>query len=108
MTITKSAARTELARRAHPKGSAKRVAGLAAAKKAGTLELGNAELRAIAGSPAPVKAARAAKAARPERTPEQKAATALRKRAWDERKALGMTYAQACEHFGVRPAKAEV
>lgn len=103
MNITATQARNEIARRALPKATRPK------STDPVTFRLSGAELLALAGTQAPAKAARkavkAVKAAKPERTPAEKAATAARQLAWDNRKRLGMTYEQACAHYGTTPAR---
>lgn len=106
-TVTAAVARDEIARRLANKGLAPADKTPPACKIAQSLP--GAVLAEIAGKPAPAtKAPAAPKAAR---TPEQQAATAARKAAWDWRKAeraegRKVSYAEACARFGTTPAKA--
>lgn len=120
-TITANDARAEMYRRALPKDdpARKHVDGDPEAPLASTtpaFRLSAGELQALAGTPAPAKATRKAKAkvakTKPVRTPEQVAATKAREQAWAYRQAeraagRKVTYAEACAKFGTTPAKAK-
>lgn len=113
LVLDPSDAEFEIARRKAPKGTPERTVPPTPEAKA-CFAMSTAELRALAGEPAPAKATRKAKARKPKgkpaRSPEQVAATAARKAAWDFRAAefkagRKVSYADACAKFGVKPAK---